>query len=130
MSIDFLTELERSLESGKEVFACPGVGKNQWVMGKSVEELRKMAKRAADSKKLEARIVRLVTKGEAVAGDFFLVPVRIGEPGTRGEPQIEWSVVETKEAAETMRDVRRGPSPFFTMQIQESVQPTATGVQS
>ena len=123
MSIDFLFELERAVEGGREVFACPGLGRNQWVVGKTVDELRKTAKRAADSRKMAVNIVRLIGKNEAIAGDLFLVPVQIGEPGVRGEPVIQWSTVETREAAELMKDVRKGPPPYFGMQVEETIQP-------
>lgn len=125
MSIDWLFELERNIEGGKELFACPGLGRNQWVFAKTVEELRKMAQRAADNKKMPVTIVRVVTKHEAVAGDLYLIPTLIGDQGPRGEPIIQWSSVETKEAAEMMRDVRKGPSPFFGIQVMETIQPTA-----
>lgn len=130
MSIDWLFDLERDIENGKEIFACPGTGRNQWMMGKNTEELRKHAKRAANTKKMAVNLVRLVAKGDALMGDLFLVPVEIGEPGARGEPQIKWSAVETKEAAEMMRDVRRGPAPFFAMQVEESVEPEAASLNS
>ena len=123
MSIDFLFELERTIESGREIFACPGLGRNQWVIGRTVEELRKVAKRAADSRKMSVSIVRLITKNETISGDLYLVPTQIGDPGARGEPQIQWSTVETKEAAELMKDVRKGPPPYFGMQIEETVEP-------
>lgn len=126
MSIDWLLDLERSIDGGREIYACPGAGRNQWVMGKTTEELKKVAKRAADSKKLTVSIVRLIPKNDAVAGDFFLVPIKIDDPGARGEPQIQWSTVDTKEAGEMMRDVRHGPSPFFGMQVVESVNPEGT----
>lgn len=125
MSIDWLFDLERAVDGGKEVFACPGVGRNQWVVGKSIEELKKPAKRSADLKKIAVTIVRLIPKGDAVAGDQFLVPTLIGEPGARGEPQIEWKIFDTAEAAENMRDVRHGPSPFFGMQTETSIEPGA-----
>lgn len=124
MSIDFLLDLERDIEGGKDIFACPGLGRNQWVLGRGVPELQKAAKRTADHKKMAVNIVRLISKSDAVAGNMFLVPTRIGDPGSRGEPQIEWSTVETKEAAEMMRDVRFGPSPFFAMQVEEAVNPS------
>ena len=123
MSIDWLFDLERDIDNGKDIFACAGVSRNQWVIGKPMEELKKVAKRAADNKKLPIHIVRLISKHDAVSGDLFLCPVKIGDPGNRGEPQIEWSTVDTKEAAEMMRDVRHGPAPFFGMQIQDTVQP-------
>lgn len=121
MSIDWLTDLERALDNGREFYACPGAGRNQWMITKSIEDLRRHAQRAADSKKMSVNIVRLVPKAEATAGDLFLVPVGIEELGPRGEPNIKWSTVETREAAEMMRDVRHGPCPFFAMQVVESV---------
>lgn len=124
MSIDWLNDLERAIDNGKEVFACPGVSRNQWMIGKSVDDLTRQAKRTADSRKMAVNIVRLINKQDAVAGDLFLVPTKIEEPGPRGEPQIQWSTVETREAAEMMRDVRQGPSPFFAMQNETTVNPT------
>ena len=123
MSIDFLFELERAIDGGKELFATPGIARNQWVIGKSPDELRKVAKRTADSRKTGTNIVRLISKSEAIAGDQYLVPTQIGEPGPRGEPVIQWSTVDTKEAAELVKDVRKGPPPYFGMQVEETVQP-------
>ena len=122
MSIDFLMDLERAIDGGKEVYACPGVARNQWHIEKNVDDLRKFAKRAADNRKRAVSIVRLIPKDDAIAGDLFLVPTRIGDLGARGEPQIQWSTVETKEAAEMMRDVRHGPSPYFGMQSVEEIE--------
>ncbi len=123
MSIDWLLDLERAVDGGREYFACPGVGRNQWIVGRAVEDLRKTAKRAADMKKIPVNIVRLVPKGDAAAGDLFLAPTVIGEPGARGEPQIEWKQFDTREAAETFRDVRHGPAPFFGIQIETTIEP-------
>jgi len=119
-------DLERAVDAGRDVFAAPGVGKNQWVISKNSDDLHKTAQRAADLKKMTVCIVRLVPKMDAVAGDLFLVPVRIADPGPRGEPQIEWKPFETREAAENMRDVRHGPAPFFGMQTVTTVDPTGT----
>lgn len=124
MSIDWIFDLERDIDNGRDIFATPGVGRNQWIIGKPIEELRKLAKRTADHKKMAVHVVRLISKHDAIAGDLFLVPTQIGEPGARGEPSIQWSTVETKDAAEMMRDVRHGPSPFFGMQVQETVEAT------
>jgi hypothetical protein len=123
MSIDWLFDLERAIDNGKTIYGCQTVGRNQWVMGKSVEELRKTAQRAADHKKLAVDIVRIVSPHDAVAGDLFLIPTEIGDPGHRGEPNIKWTTVETKEAAEMMRDVRKGPSPIFAIQKEETLEP-------
>lgn len=124
MSIDWLYDLEREVDSGKDILACPAIQRNQWVIGKPIEELRKLAKRAADHKKMAVHIVQLISKQDAIAGDMFLVPTNIGEPGSRGEPVIQWSTVETKDAAEMMRDVKHGPAPFFGMQVQETIEST------
>ena len=51
------------------------------------------------------------------------MPISVEEPGPRGEPQIKWRPVETKEAADMMRDVRHGPAPYFAMQVQEVIEP-------
>lgn len=125
MSIDFLYELERAIDGGREVYACPGIGRNQWVIGRTVDELRKVAKRAADNRKMSVSIVRLISKSEAMVGDLYLVPTQIGDPGARGEPQVQWATVETKEAAELMKDVRKGAPPYFGMQVEETVEPHA-----
>lgn len=123
MSIDWLMDLERAIDNGKDLFACPGVGRNQWMIRPNVADIQAFAKRAAGQKKMAVNIVRLISKDDAVSGDLFLVPTSIGEPGSRGEPQVEFSTVETKEAAEMMRDVRHGPAPFFGMQVQSQVEP-------
>jgi hypothetical protein len=123
MSIDWLFDLERDIDHGKEIYACPGTGRNQWILSKNPDDLKKHAQRAATTKKLAVSIVRLVAKTDALMGDLYLVPTQIDEPGPRNEPTIKWSSVETKEAAEMMRDVRRGPAPFFGMQVVETVNP-------
>jgi hypothetical protein len=124
MSIDWLLDVERALENGKEIFACPGAGRNQWQISKAIDDLRKVAQRAADTKKMSVNIVRLALRQDAVAGDLFLVPTAIEEAGPRGEPNVKWSTVETREAAEMMRDVKHGPCPFFAMQVEETIEST------
>jgi hypothetical protein len=125
MSIDFLLDLERMIDNGKTFFATQGLGRNQWIVGKSVAELETMAQRAANQKKIPVSIVRVISPHDTVAGDLFLVPTEIGDPGTRGEPNVKWATVDTKEAAEMMRDVRRGPSPIFGMQLEKTLDPKA-----
>lgn len=125
MSIDYLWDLEREISYGKDYYACQGLGRNQWVIKRSVDELRVIAARASEQRKLAVSIVRLVPPAEVVAGEYYLVPIKIGDPGNRGEPQIEWSTVETREAAELMRDLKNGPSPYFGMQVQETMEPSS-----
>jgi hypothetical protein len=124
MSIDWLFDLERDVDNGKPIYACPGVTRNQWVVSEVKEDLIKVAERTANHKKMAVNIVRLISKHDAIAGDLFLVPTKIGEAGSRGEAHIDWSTVETKEASEMMRDVRFGPSPYFGMQVEQSVEPS------
>jgi len=123
MSIDWLFDLERDIENGKEIYACPTVGRDAWVLAKSKDDLMKVAQRAADHKKLPVSIVRIVSVHDTISGDQFLVPINIGDPGIRGEPNIKWKEVDTKEAAEMMRDVRHGPSPCFGITLEEKVEP-------
>jgi hypothetical protein len=123
MSIDFLFEIERALDAGKILYCSPGNGRNQFVIGKSIEELKKVAQRSADTQKISVVIARLISKSDAVTGDQFLVPVEIGEPGARGEPQVKWRVVDTKDAAEMFKDVRKGTPPFFGLQAEETINP-------
>ena len=122
MSINWLWDLERAIESGKIYYACQTAGRNQWAVARSVDELREIAKQAASHKTLPVAIVRLVPPHE-MSGALYLVPTEIGEPGPRGESNIRWACVESKEAAEIMRDVRQGPSPIFGMQVEDTIVP-------
>jgi len=124
MSIDYLFELERQIDGGKVVYACPGTVRNQWLIAKTSEELKRPAQKAADTQKLAVQIVQLVSSSEAVAGDTFLVPIEVGDPGVRGEPQVKWKVVETREAADMFKDVRKGAPPFFAMKLIEDLKPS------
>jgi hypothetical protein len=121
MSIDWLMDLERYVECGKPLYACPGVMRNQWVFRKSIEELLVFARRAANNTMLPVHLVKVLPHDDTLLGNFYLVPVAIGEPGTRGEPDIKWATVESREAAEIMRDVRHGPSPFFGTEVVDTV---------
>ena len=123
MSIDFLQDLERAVDNGKAYFGCPNIGRNQWKISEVAEEVERIAVRTANNKKMAVNVVRLLSKLDALVGNSYLVPTKIGEPGPRGEPVVEWSVVETREAAEMMKDLRRGPAPFFAMQVEKVIEP-------
>lgn len=123
MSIDWLKDLERDIMYGKDYYATPAIGRNQWVISQDKDSLHPIAERTAAHKKIPVDIVRLVLPSEAVVGESFLVPVRIGEEGVRGEVQIEWAAVETREASELMRDLRFGASPYFGMQKEDTIVP-------
>ena len=94
-------------------------------MADDLEELKSKAKRTADVKKFQCHIYRLVNKMETVTGDAFLVVRKILEPGPRGEPHFQWSVVDTREAAEMLLDVSQGPTPFFGAVVEETFNPRA-----
>jgi hypothetical protein len=123
MSFEFLLDLERDIELGKEVYGCPSTGLKQWSFSnKGIEPLLKVAKRTANSTKMPVNIMRLDSR-HGVNALVLLVPVQIGDPGLRGEPQIKWSIVESKEAAETVRDIRSGPSPYFAVEVEQTINP-------
>jgi len=123
MSIDYLEDLESQVTNGKRQFACPGPGANEWFLSDSVEDLRSKAQRTADARKFQTHIYRLINRMETVTGDVYLVVRKILDPGPRGEPHFQWSVVDTREAAEMLRDVSQGPTPYFGAVIEESFSP-------
>ncbi|MCB0336333.1 MAG: hypothetical protein KDD62_08500 [Bdellovibrionales bacterium] len=125
MSIDWLFDRQRDLENGKIIYACPGAARSQWDMSYRIEDLLPIAQRAANLKKIPVDIVQLILPSDAVAGDLFLCPTEIGDPGPRGEPSIKWSTVDTREAADMMKDVRQGTSPIFATQKIQTVEPDA-----
>lgn len=122
MSIDWLNDLNREVSNGKAIFACPNIGRGQWAVSYELEDLEPVAKKSANYKKLAVTIYRVVSPHDTVIGDLFLCPTEIGETGNgRGEPDIKWSTVDTKEAAEMMRDLRHGASPIFGIQVEKEV---------
>lgn len=123
MSIDYLEELEQAVSNGRMRYACPGPTGHEWVISDKIEQLRTTAQRTADARKFPTHIYRLVNKMETVAGDSYLVVRKIMEPGPRGEPHMQWTVVDTREAAEMLRDVSQGPTPFFGAVVEESFNP-------
>lgn len=126
MSIDFLYDLERDVDNGREVFGCPGIGPKQWVFSrKGTEPLEKIAQRAANASKLPVDIVQLCPR-HSVQSNKILVPTTISDAGPRGEPQVKWSIVESKEAAETLRDIRYGPAPYFLLEVISTCNPQST----
>ena len=129
MSIDFLEDLSAKVDHGAEIFVCPGQQLNEWYFAEfnDLETLRRKAQRSADARKIETHIYRLCNKGAAGPDDSYLICRRILEPGPRGEPHIQWTLVDTKEAAELMRDVSQGPTPYMGSIIEETFQPLTSG---
>lgn len=126
MAIDYLEDLESSIDRGKEWYACPGVNNNEWYLSTSLEELRVKGQRTANSRGHQIHVYRLINRADAVTGDSFLVVRRFLEPSPKGEPRMNWTLVDTREASEMMRDVSQGPSPYFGASIVETLKSDGT----
>lgn len=126
MSIDYLEDLERAIDNGKELFVCPGVQSSEWEISSDEELLEKKAQRTANASKFECHVYRIISKADALSEDSYLVVRKILDPSPKGEPRFQWGIVDTKEAAEMMRDVSQGPSPYFGASIHITMQPTNT----
>ena len=123
MSIDYLEDIERAIENGKELYACPGVQSSEWEISGDEEALEKKAQRTANASKFQCHIYRVISKADALSDDAFLVVRNILDPSAKGEPRFQWGIVDTKEAAEMMRDVSQGPSPYFGASIHKKFEP-------
>lgn len=123
MSVDYLEDLENKIDRGMVLFACPTAVSGEWILGNNIEEIKPKAQRAANAKKHELNIYRLVNKSDAVTGDSFLVVRKFLEPQQNGTPKMQWALVDTREAGEMMRDVSQGPSPYFGAIIEETFTP-------
>ncbi|MCC6220061.1 MAG: hypothetical protein IT291_02350 [Deltaproteobacteria bacterium] len=123
MSIEYLEDLAHDVSRGIDVYACPGQGQGQWMISRELDTLRKIAQRSANTRKINTNIYRLVSCTEAGAVDSYLICKKMMEPGVRGEPNLQWVVVDTRDAAELLRDVSQGPSPYFGVVIVELFKP-------
>ena len=125
MSIDYLEDIERAISNGKELYVCPGVQSSEWEISEDDASLEKKAQRTANATKFQCHIYRLINKADALSDDSYLVVRKILDPSAKGEPRFQWGIVDTKEAAEMMRDVSQGPSPYFGASIHLTFQPGA-----
>jgi len=123
MAMDYLTDLEHHVDSGRALFACQSHQGSEWYISTDIEELRPKAQRTANAKKYEVNLYRLVNRMDVGDGDCFLYVKKMLEPGPKGEPHLNWSVVDTREAAEMLRDVSQGPSPYFGATVEEVFKP-------
>jgi len=126
MTIDYLEELELDVSKGHTLYACPSYQGSEWIISDSLEDLKVKAQRSANVRKYAVAIYKLIDKVEVGEGDVFLVVRRLLDPGPRGEPHINWVMVDTKEAAEMLRDVSKGPTPYFGATIEEVFQPKSS----
>ena len=124
MSIDYLEDLEKSVNNGKDLYCCPGVQSSEWEISTDTELLSKKAQRTANASKFHCHLYRLINKDDALSDDSYLVVRKILDPSAKGEPRFQWGIVDTKEAAEMMRDVSQGPSPYFGASIHQTFEPS------
>ena len=123
MSLSYLEDLEGIIDRGGEYYICQGIQSSEWSMSKSIDTVRKKAQRAADVLKMPVPVYRMISKSDTVSGDSYICVRRILEPGPHEEARFQWAIVDTKEAAEMMRDVSQGPSPYFGVSIEETMEP-------
>jgi hypothetical protein len=124
MSIDYLEDLQRFIDNGQEIYVSPGVQSSEWEMSSDVDYLRKKAQRTANAMKFQVHLYKFIAKGDVTNDDCYLVVRKILDPSPRGEPRFQWVIVDTKEAAEMLRDVSQGPTPYFGATIFETFNPS------
>ena len=121
--MDYLTEVEHDVDAGRTLYACPSHQGNEWHISESLDDLRKKAQRTANSRKYACNIYRLINRMDTGEGDSYLTVKKIHDPGPKGEPHLSWILVDTREAAEMLRDVSHGPSPYFGATVEETIIP-------
>ena len=123
MSLEYLEELVEKIDNGREYFTCQGQNVHQWHIANSILELRPKAQRAANLKRYPVNIYRMANGMGNTNCDSFLIAKKIVPTGADQQPHIEWAIVDTRQAAETVRDVTYGPSPFFGLVLEETIKP-------
>lgn len=123
MSLDYLEDLESAVENGTPYYASPSTAANRWMVSRKLGELEKQAQKAANVLGYKVSIFRLVDKADTSTSEQYLIVKKIEEPGPNGEPRLLWSLVGTKEAAEMLRDVSQGPTPFFGVVTEKNFDP-------
>ena len=53
MSIDYLEDLERAVNNGREMYVCPGAQSSEWEISSDAEALEKKAQRTANALKFQ-----------------------------------------------------------------------------
>lgn len=129
MSLEYLEDLLSAVDMGREYFACAGQNAHQWFVSTSVQSLRDKAQRAANFKKYPIKIYRLSNGLTGTANvESYLVAKKIIPTSTSADPHLEWVIVDTRQAAEVVRDVSFGPSPFFGLTEEEVIKPQKVDV--
>jgi hypothetical protein len=124
MTIEVLEGIEQRIFEGTPVYACCGPNINDWIVEESLESIRARARKAAAAKRAVVTIYRVVGPQEVSDGDSFLVVRKLIEGRPGGPPSIQWTLVDTAEAAELLRDVSKGPTPYFGAVAFEVIQPS------
>jgi hypothetical protein len=94
-----------------------------WSLDESLDECRSRAQRLATSRKIVVTIFQLVSHLDATEQDTFFTVRRLLEGRPGGPPVVQWTMVDTREAAELLRDVSQGPTPFFGAKVEEFIHP-------
>ena len=126
MSLDYLEDLLAAIDSGREYYACQGQNANQWHIATSIKDLLPKAQRAANIKKYPVSVYRMSNGQTASNVEAFLVVKKIIATSTQSDPHLEWVLVDTRQAAETVRDITFGPSPFYGLLLEEVIKPEKT----
>ena len=122
MFFEFLERLERVILNEEEVYACQGVGTYQWYIEYDIDDIVAKAQATANVKKYPIPIYR-ISRGEDInPSESYLVVKRVIMSAV-GDFLYEWVQVDTREAAELVRDVTHGATPFFGLVTEQIVKP-------
>ena len=122
MFFEFLERLDRQILSDENVYACQGFGTYQWYIEQDLDEMIEKAQATANVKKYPITIYR-VSRGEDInPSESYLVVKRV-IMSVVGDFMYEWVQVDTREAAELVRDVTHGATPFFGLVTETIVKP-------
>ena len=117
-------EMEQSVLAGRTLYAVPGLTVGKWDIASDREVLMSRVQLNANSRGEEVPIFRLVSPDEAGDGDSFLFVRRILESNSPRVPYLlQWALTDTREAAELLRDVSSGQTPYFAVTVDTSCQP-------
>lgn len=125
MSIEYLEELAGRVCLGAEVYACSLPTAGEWVLSLDKDALREEATRYAEARPGPATVYRLLPPDALVPTDGYLVALKLHAgrevSGRIDQRTIDWGIVDTREAAELLRDVSCGPTPYFGVVVEEVV---------
>jgi hypothetical protein len=122
MYFDYLEELELRIEGGDLVYACQGQGAHQWHIGESLEDISSKAQIVSNLKKYPMPVYQLISGSEATPESYLVVKKVV--LSSVGDPQrYDWVQVDTRQAAELVRDVAHGATPFFGLITEATIKP-------